>query len=83
MIATCALKHVCDELGRDGRATTIGLILTSIREVRYDGSDARRRGDLTCADENEDLHQTIVDVSAACVEYISVSMNKLFAEKQA
>lgn len=66
MVAASGLEHVGHELGGDGSARLVLLVLTGVREVRDDGSDAASRGCLASVDHNEELHNAIVDVVGLC-----------------
>lgn len=53
MVAAGTLQHVCDELGADGGARLVLLILASVGEVWHDCGDAARRCRLAGFDDNE------------------------------
>ena len=61
VVAAGRLQHVRDELGRDGRARLVLLVLARVREVGDDGGDAARRGRLAGVDHDEELHEAVVD----------------------
>jgi hypothetical protein len=58
-------KHVGDELGSDRCAALVLLIHTRIRIARDDGSDAAGGSTLARGDEDEELHEVIVDVATS------------------
>lgn len=62
VVAASSLEHVCHELGSDGRTALILLILTGVREVGDDSSDASGRSGLAGVDHDKKLHETVVDV---------------------
>ncbi len=63
VVAAGGLEHICDQLGRDWSAGLVFLVLARVWEVWNDGGDATGRGSLTSIDHDEELHETIVDLS--------------------
>ena len=61
-------QHVGDQLGRDGRAALVLLVLAGVEVVGDDRRDLVHRGDLACVDENQQLHQDFVDVARATAD---------------
>lgn len=64
MIAARDCQHVRNQFGRYGGAAFVLLVLPLIRETRNDCCDAARRGDLTSGDEDEKLHEVVVDIES-------------------
>ena len=62
VVAAGRLQHVGDELGTDGGAALILLILAGVGEVGNDGRDAACRRGAAGVDHDEQLHQTVIDV---------------------
>jgi len=65
-------EHVGDELGRDGRAALVLLVLARVREAGDDGGDARRRRYFARVDHDQQLHQVVVDLAAARLDDVDV-----------
>lgn len=63
MVAASGLEHVGHESCSDGCARLVLLVLTCIREVGKDCSDATGRGSLAGVDHDQELHDSVVDVS--------------------
>ena len=63
MVASGSLKHVGHQLGCDRRTGLVLLVLTSVREVRQDGSDTACRRSLASVDHDQKLHESIIDVA--------------------
>lgn len=63
MIAAGSLEHVGHQLGGDGSARFILLVLAGIRKVGDDGGDATGGGGFASIDDDEEFHQAIVDVT--------------------
>lgn len=61
-------EHVRDELRGDRRARGVLLVHTRVGEGGDDGGDAARGGGLARGDEDEKLHQVVVDIPAAGLE---------------
>jgi hypothetical protein len=57
------LKHVCNQLGTDGSSRLVLLVLTRIGKAGDNSSDPSGRGSSTSVNHDEELHQTIVDIS--------------------
>jgi len=53
--------HVRHELGGDGRASLFLSVLAPVAVIRDDRGDARRGGAAETVDEDEQLHQVVVD----------------------
>lgn len=64
MVAAGALQHVCDELRADGRARLVLLVLSRVGEVWHDGRDAAGRRGFAGFDDDEQLHQAVVELFA-------------------
>lgn len=63
MVAAGGLQHVGHELGGDRSPTLILLVLAGVGEVREDGCDAAGGGSAAGIDQDEQLHDVIVDVA--------------------
>lgn len=63
MVTPRRLQHVGHEFGGDRSPTLILLVLTSVWEVGQDGGDAAGGGCAAGVDEDEELHDVIVDVA--------------------
>ena len=63
VVAAGRLQHVGDQLGRDGRARLVLLVLARVGEVGDDGRDAPRRGRLARRDDDQQLHDVVVDLA--------------------
>lgn len=63
VVAAGRLQHVGDELGRDGRAALVLLVLPRVGEVGDHGRDAPRRGRAAGVDHDEQLHKSVIDVA--------------------
>jgi len=61
------VEHVGDELGGDGRARLVLLVLAGVEEVGDDGGDAARRRDAARVDHDAELHERGVDGAGALV----------------
>jgi hypothetical protein len=57
VVAAGILEHASDELGRDGCAALVLLVLPGVRKVGDDGSDALGRRNLASMDQNQELHK--------------------------
>lgn len=68
MVAARRNNHIRDELRGNGGATLVLLVHARVREARDDGRDAARRRSLACRDEDEELHEVVIDVAAAALE---------------
>jgi hypothetical protein len=60
MIAACSLEHVGDEFRGDRCAGFILLVLSGIRETRYDGSDSSGGCCATGINHDEKFHEVVV-----------------------
>jgi len=65
MVAPSHNQHVRNELRRDGCPRLVLLVHPRIRETRYDRCDPACRCCLAGGDEDEELHEVVVDVVAA------------------
>lgn len=65
VVGTSNGEHVGDQLGSDGGARLVLLVLASIGEARNDGSDAAGRGSLAGIDHDQELHEVVVDLAAS------------------
>ena len=63
VVAAGRLQHVGGELGRDGRARLVLLVLARVGEVGDDGGDAACRCRFAGVDHDHELHQAVVDVA--------------------
>nr|POE46921.1 hypothetical protein CFP56_00253 [Quercus suber] len=63
MVAARGLQHVGHQLGRDRSSTLILLVLAGVGEVGQHGRDAAGGGGATGVDQDQQLHDMIVDVS--------------------
>jgi len=61
VVAAGGLQHVRDELGGDGGARLVLLVLARVGEVGDHGGDAARGGGLARVDHDEELHEAVVD----------------------
>lgn len=68
VIAASNDEHVRDELGCDGRSRLVFLVYARVGEAGHDGGDAARGGGLARGDEDEELHEVVVDVAASGLE---------------
>lgn len=66
MLAACSLQHICHELGGDGSPTLILFVLPRIWEIGEDSGDSARGGGSAGIDQDEQLHNMIVDVARLC-----------------
>lgn len=78
--------HGLDELGdsgsRDGD-TWLGLtVLTGITVVGHDGGDALGRGETQCVDEEEELHEVLVDVGGGGLDHVDVGSTDVVVDVQ-
>lgn len=64
MVAAGTLQHVRDELGANGGARLVFLVLAGIGEVWHDSGDAARGCRLAGLDDDEQLHQPVVELFA-------------------
>ena len=62
MVAPCRLQHIRHQLGGDRSSTLILLVLSGIWEVGKHGGDAARRGSSAGVNEDEQLHNVVVNV---------------------
>lgn len=65
MVAASNCKHIGDKLSGDGGAGLVLLVHPGIGEAGYDGGDASCGGAFAGGDEDEELHEVIVHVTAA------------------
>ena len=65
VVAAGDSEHVGDELRRDGRTGRVLLVHARVGEAGDDRRDAPRGRPLARRDEDEELHQVVVDVRAA------------------
>ena len=63
MVAASDGEHVGDELGGDGRAALVFFVHACVGITRDDGGDAAGRGALARGDEDQELHEVVVDVA--------------------
>ena len=63
MIAPCRLQHVGHEFGCDRSPTLILFVLASVGKIGQDGGDAAGRGGTASVDEDEELHDVVVDIA--------------------
>lgn len=63
MVAPGGLEHIRHQLRRDGRPRLILLVLSRVGEIGDDGGDAAGGGGLAGVDDDEEFHQTVVDVA--------------------
>ena len=63
MVAASRLQHIGHELGGDRSPTLIFLVLARVGEVGQDGGDAPSGGGAAGVDEDEELHDVVVDVA--------------------
>lgn len=63
MIAARNLEHVGHELGGDRCTGFVFLVLSCIREIGDDSSDAPRRRGFAGIDHDEKLHESVVDIT--------------------
>ncbi|GMS87224.1 hypothetical protein PENTCL1PPCAC_9399 [Pristionchus entomophagus] len=65
-------EHVGDQLGGDGRARLVLLVLARVREARYDRGHSARGGDLAGVDHDEQLHEVVVDLAGRRLDDVHV-----------
>jgi hypothetical protein len=65
VVAAGGLEHVGNELGGDGRAGLVLLVLAGVEEVGDDGGDSAGRGGFAGVDHDQQLHEAVVDVAGA------------------
>ena len=63
MVASRRLQHVRHQLCRDGRARSIFFVLACVGEVGDHGGDASRGGGFACGEDDEELHEPVIDVA--------------------
>jgi len=72
MVAAGDGEHVGDELGGNGRAALILFVHARIRIAWDDGGDAAGSSTLARGNEDEELHEVIVDVATSGLKYKDV-----------
>lgn len=65
MVAARHSEHVCDQLGRNGGAGFVLLVHPGVGEAWDDGRYPTRGRALAGRDEDEELHEVIVNVAAS------------------
>ena len=68
MVAASDGKHVGDELGSNGRTTLVLLVHARVRITWDNGSDAAGRSTLAGGNEDEKLHEVVVDFATSGLE---------------
>ncbi len=68
VVATGDGQHIGDELGGDGCATLVLFVHAGVGIARDDGGDAAGGSTLARGDEDEKLHQVVVDVATGRLE---------------
>ena len=63
MITSRRLEHIGHELRGDWSSRLVLLVLSSVREIGDDGGDAACRGSFAGGDDDEEFHDSVIDVA--------------------
>jgi hypothetical protein len=63
MAAPRGLQHVRDQLSTDGRTAFVLLVLARVGKIGNDGGDAAGRRGLARVDQDQQLHQAVIDLA--------------------